>query len=121
MLRRTAQFEDERRDGRPRPYVRGTGRHSDQIRGRYGPGGDYATWKRHLDDDAAALRKQAGEGAFEVLRSTGDPNLVVHSARWSSVAAARSFFESAEVQAIRERTGVEAPTFLYLTLEDSGP
>ncbi len=80
---------------------------------------DYATWKRHFDG-AAELRSRAGEGAFEVLRSTDDPNVVVHSARWSSAAAARAFFESPEVQAIRDRAGVETPTFHYLTLAGSG-
>jgi heme-degrading monooxygenase HmoA len=80
---------------------------------------DYATWRTHFDA-AAELRSRAGEEGFEVLRSADDPNTVVHSARWSSVAAARRFFESPEVAAIRRRAGVETPTFLYLTLTDAG-
>lgn len=80
---------------------------------------DYTTWKTHFDA-AAELRRGAGEETFEVYRSADDPNVVVHSATWSSLGAARSFFESPEVAAIRRRAGVETPTFLYLTLEDAG-
>ena len=38
-----------------------------------------------------------------MYRSADDPNVVVHSATWSSLGAARSFFESPEVAAIRRR------------------
>ncbi len=80
---------------------------------------DYRRWKRHFDA-AAHLRKAGGETQFEVLRSVDDPDVVVHIASWSSIADARAFFESTEVQEIRRVAGVESPTFLYLKREESG-
>ncbi|GEE03929.1 hypothetical protein nbrc107696_43750 [Gordonia spumicola] len=80
---------------------------------------EYDTWKEHFDA-AADLRAAAGETDFEVLRSTGDTNLVVHSSTWSSDAAARAFFESAKVARIRADAGVEAPLFLYLDSVETG-
>ncbi|MEJ9077783.1 UPF0158 family protein [Gordonia malaquae] len=80
---------------------------------------EYNTWKKHFDA-AADLRAAAGETDFEVLRSTGDTNLVVHSSTWSSDADARAFFESAKVARIRAEAGVEPPLFLYLDSVETG-
>ncbi len=73
----------------------------------------YAAWKQ-VFDDAATIRKQAGELSYHLLRYDTDANRVVHFSHWSSLAAARAFFESAELIEIRQRAGVEAPEFLYL-------
>ena len=73
----------------------------------------YAAWKR-VFDAAAPLRKSAGELSYELLCAEDEPNRIVHFSRWQSLAAARRFFESAELAAIRRRAGVHAPQFHYL-------
>lgn len=73
----------------------------------------YPDWK-HAFDEAAALRKKAGEITYDLLRFEDDSNRVVHFSEWSSLADARAFFESAEVADIRRKAGVREPTFCYL-------
>lgn len=80
---------------------------------------DYAKWKAGFDE-AADLRRDAGESDYQVLRSESDPNRIVHYSKWASLARAKSFFESDEVKAIREKLGVKAPTFHYLDELESG-
>ena len=80
---------------------------------------DYAAWKQ-VFDQAAALRKAAGEQRYTVLRDERDPNKVVHFAEWDSLARARAFFESPELVAIRRAAGVEAPEFHYLKSLEQG-
>lgn len=80
---------------------------------------DYDAWKREFDA-AANIRFAAGERSYQVLRDEHDSNLVVHFSRWTSLQAARAFFESPEVAAIRERAGVHAPGFVYLEQLDAG-
>lgn len=74
---------------------------------------DYPKWKVAFDQ-AAEIRKAAGELEYQVLRSRSDANLIVHFSRWSSLDGARAFFESKEVEEIRRKAGVKAPTFMYL-------
>jgi heme-degrading monooxygenase HmoA len=74
---------------------------------------DYAAWKK-VFDGAEAMRKQAGEEAYHLLRDERDTNRIVHVSRWSSLANARAFFESKELIEIRRQAGVHAPDFLYL-------
>ena len=80
---------------------------------------DYAAWKR-VFDEAAELRREAGERAFQVLRDERSPRRVVHFSEWTSSADARAFFESPRLERIRERAGVRAPEFLYLDEADRG-
>ncbi|MDQ8043336.1 MAG: antibiotic biosynthesis monooxygenase [Solirubrobacteraceae bacterium] len=80
---------------------------------------DYAAWKQ-VFDDAAGIRKAAGERRFQLLRDHADPNLVVHHSEWSSVADARAFFESPELVQIRLDAGVKAPDFHYLEELETG-
>ncbi len=79
----------------------------------------YPAWKA-VFDDAADLRRQAGELRYQLLRYEADANQIVHFSQWSSLAAARAFFESDELVKIRERAGVKAPAFLYLQQLESG-
>ncbi len=79
----------------------------------------YATWKQ-VFDEAAAIRKQAGEVSYQLLRYDTDANHVVHFSRWTTLAAARAFFESAELVEIRKRAGVKAPEFIYLQELEQG-
>ena len=74
---------------------------------------DYAAWKA-VFDDAAELRRAAGEREFFVLSAETDPRSVVHFSRWISLDAARAFFESPALVEIRGRAGGRAPSFSYL-------
>ena len=80
---------------------------------------DYNAWKK-IFDDAASLRKNAGELSFQVLKYQNEPNKIVHFSRWSSIESAKSFFESPELVAIRKKAGVKAPQFIYLELMAEG-
>jgi quinol monooxygenase YgiN len=73
----------------------------------------YAAWKA-VFDQAAGIRKRAGEISYQLLRYENDFNNIVHFSVWSSLHHARSFFESAELVAIRKAAGVKAPAFIYL-------
>ena len=74
---------------------------------------DYAAWKK-VFDDAAAIRREAGERSYHVLRDESDPNRIVHFSQWTSIAQAKAFFESPRLVEIRRQAGVEAPEFNYL-------
>lgn len=74
---------------------------------------DYAAWKK-VFDEAAAMRRAAGERSYQVLRDERDPNRIVHFSQWQTLAQARAFFESPRLVEIRRQAGVEAPEFNYL-------
>lgn len=74
---------------------------------------DYPKWKR-IFDDAAAMRKAAGEIDYRLLAYETEERRVVHFSRWTSLEAARVFFESPELVEIRRVAGVQAPEFIYL-------
>jgi heme-degrading monooxygenase HmoA len=80
---------------------------------------DYTAWKG-VFDDAAELRRQAGEQRFQVLRAQDEANRIIHFSEWSSLDAARHFFASPQLERIREQAGVRSPTFLYLEELDGG-
>ena len=80
---------------------------------------DYASWKT-VFDAAAGIRRDAGERSYTVLRDEADPNRIVHFSVWTSLAAARAFFESPRLVAIREEAGVRAPQFIYLHELEAG-
>jgi quinol monooxygenase YgiN len=73
----------------------------------------YPAWKA-IFDEAASLRKNAGEISYRLLRYTNAPDMIVHFSEWTSEVAARHFFESPELEAIRKQAGVKAPEFIYL-------
>jgi heme-degrading monooxygenase HmoA len=80
---------------------------------------DFAAWKQAFDA-AAGLRRDAGEISFDLLRFNDDANKVVHFSEWTSLAAARAFFESSQVAEIRRKAGVKAPEFCYLERLEEG-
>lgn len=80
---------------------------------------DYPAWKK-IFDDAAGIRKEAGERSYQVLRFEHDANRIVHFSAWTSIADARAFFESPRLVQIREEAGVRAPEFQYLELLEAG-
>ncbi|MBT9599002.1 MAG: antibiotic biosynthesis monooxygenase [Vitreoscilla sp.] len=80
---------------------------------------DYKAWKQ-VFDDAAAIRKSAGEQTYHVLRDENDANRVVHFSKWASIAQAKAFFESPRLVEIRRQAGVEAPEFNYLHSLEQG-
>lgn len=73
----------------------------------------YPAWKT-LFDQAAGIRKKAGEISYQLLRYDNDANIIVHFSEWSSLNKARRFFESPALVEIREKAGVKAPRFIYL-------
>ncbi|ULA62952.1 MAG: Antibiotic biosynthesis monooxygenase [Nitrospira sp.] len=73
----------------------------------------YQAWKT-IFDQAAAIRKAAGEISYQLLRYDRDANRIVHFSEWSSLDNAHRFFESPELVEIRKNAGVKAPNFLYL-------
>lgn len=80
---------------------------------------DYPAWKR-VFDEAAGLRRAAGERHYQVLRHDDDASHIVHFSEWTSLAAARHFFESPQLVEIRRRAGVRQPVFRYLDLLEAG-
>lgn len=74
---------------------------------------NYQAWKV-IFDNAADIRKQAGEISYQLLRYENDPNNIVHFSEWSSLDKAKQFFESEELIEIRKKAGVKAPNFIYL-------
>lgn len=80
---------------------------------------DYPAWKA-VFDDAATLRREAGERTFQVLRDAGDLDRIVHFSTWTSLDDARAFFQSPELVEIRARAGVRDPEFRYLQELDAG-
>ena len=73
----------------------------------------YPAWKL-VFDQAADMRKRAGEISYQLLRDDHDANNIVHFSAWSSLDHARRFFESSELAEIRKKAGVKAPQFIYL-------
>lgn len=80
---------------------------------------DYPAWKA-VFDNAAGIRREAGERSYQVLRFDHDANRIVHLSTWTTHAAARAFFESPRLIKIREEAGVKAPEFIYLDLLEEG-
>ena len=80
---------------------------------------DYAAWKA-IFDEAAPIRKEAGEISYQLLRFETDSNHIVHFSRWKSLQSAKEFFESERLIEIRKQAGVKAPTFIYLDEIENG-
>ncbi len=80
---------------------------------------DYTAWKK-IFDEAATIRKNAGEISYQVLKYTKEPNKIVHFSNWSSIKNAKIFFESPELVKIRKKAGVKAPEFIYLEQLENG-
>lgn len=80
---------------------------------------DYPAWKI-IFDNAADIRKAAGEISYQVLKYDTDANRIVHFSAWTSLADARLFFESPQLVEIRKAAGVKAPDFIYLEEIESG-
>ena len=80
---------------------------------------DYPAWKQ-IFDQAAGIRKEAGERSYQVLKFENDPNRIVHFSEWTSIADARAFFESPRLVEIRAQAGVKSPEFIYLEMIESG-
>jgi quinol monooxygenase YgiN len=80
---------------------------------------DYAAWKT-VFDNAAGIRRTAGERSYQVLKYENEPNKIVHFSTWTSLSAARAFFESPELIAIRAKAGVKSPEFIYLDQLEAG-
>ena len=73
----------------------------------------YPAWKL-VFDQAAEIRKHAGEISYQLLKYDNDANNIVHFSAWTSLENARRFFESEALVEIRKKAGVKAPNFIYL-------
>jgi quinol monooxygenase YgiN len=80
---------------------------------------DYKAWKK-IFDDAAPIRKEAGEHSYQVLKYENNANKIVHFSKWISIAKAKTFFESPKLVEIRKQAGVKAPEFIYLEQLEEG-
>jgi quinol monooxygenase YgiN len=80
---------------------------------------NYQAWKA-VFDHAAAIRKEAGERSYQVLKFENEPNKIVHFSVWTSIANAKAFFESPKLVQIRKEAGVKAPEFIYLDQLEAG-
>ena len=80
---------------------------------------DYPAWKR-VFDAAAGIRKEAGERSYQLLKYEAEPNRIVHFSAWTSLDAARAFFESPRLVQLRKDAGVKAPEFIYLDQLETG-
>ena len=80
---------------------------------------DYPAWKA-VFDGAAEIRREAGEIEYQLLAFEKDARKVVHFSRWRSHDAARAFFESPKLVAIRRAAGVVDPQFIYLDALEEG-
>lgn len=80
---------------------------------------NYPAWKV-VFDNAAGIRREAGERSYQVLKYEHEPNKIVHFSAWLSIAHARNFFESPRLVKIREEAGVKAPEFIYLDQLEAG-
>jgi heme-degrading monooxygenase HmoA len=79
----------------------------------------FPAWKE-VFDQAADIRKKAGEMSYQLLRFDKDANNIVHFSEWSSLENARRFFESQELVEIRKKAGVKSPDFIYLQEIEQG-
>ena len=80
---------------------------------------NYPAWKE-IFDDAAEIRKNAGELSYQVLKYQNNSNRIVHFSAWTSIENAKKFFESPELIEIREEAGVKSPNFIYLEEIEAG-
>ena len=80
---------------------------------------DYPVWKK-VFDNAADLRRAAGEKSYRVLACESDPARIVHFASWSSHNDARRFFQSDGLIRLRAAAGVKSPEFIYLNEIETG-
>lgn len=80
---------------------------------------DYPAWKK-VFDNAAGIRKEAGEISYQVLKYEQEPNKIVHFSVWTSIENAKNFFESPKLIQIRKEAGVKSPEFIYLDELEAG-
>lgn len=80
---------------------------------------DYPTWKK-VFDEAADIRREAGERSYQLLNYQNDLNRIVHFSAWTSIDDAKRFFESPKLVKIRAAAGVRSPEFIYLEQLEAG-
>ncbi len=81
---------------------------------------DYAKWKADFDG-AEPLRKESGQGAYQIFHTHDDPDSFVILVEWESVETARAFLESEEMQELNRCNGVtQTGELLYLVEVDKG-
>ena len=80
---------------------------------------NYEAWKQ-VFDTAADIRREAGERTYQIFKYESDHHKIVHFSAWTSIEAAKKFFESPQLVKIRAEAGVKSPEFIYLEQLESG-
>jgi quinol monooxygenase YgiN len=81
---------------------------------------DYKTWKKGFDG-ALSFRKAGGEKSFQIFQDDQDKNNIVLLFEWDSLARARKYFESPELQKAMQQAGVLGkPDVYFLEEADRG-
>jgi quinol monooxygenase YgiN len=75
---------------------------------------DFAKWKPVFDDHEGT-RRESGVTAHSVHRDADDPNVVIIAFRVGSIARAREFVASPDLEAAMERAGVVGPPEIWFT------
>ncbi|GHF62789.1 hypothetical protein HNQ07_004431 [Deinococcus metalli] len=75
---------------------------------------DYATWKP-VYDSTLDLRQRSGTVGASVHRDSSNPNMVVVTLTFGTLAQARDFEGSEELRAAMGRAGVSGPPDFWLT------
>ncbi len=79
---------------------------------------DFAKWKTAFDAHADARRK-AGSRGGTLYRSADNPNETLIVLEWDSVANARKFTQSSDLQETMKRAGVvDQPALFFLDDEE---
>ncbi len=81
---------------------------------------EYSSWKA-VFDNAAGIRKEPGEIAYQLLHYDRDANTIVHLLEWPPWDNARRFLESPELSRSWGTAGVKSPRFFYFQEIERGP
>lgn len=73
---------------------------------------DYDTWRR-VFDSAAPFRREHGERSAEVFRDANDPNRITLVSDYTSLDAARTYFDSDGLKAKMAEAGVAGKPELH--------
>lgn len=77
---------------------------------------DYDKWKADWDS-SVEMRKENGQGAFQIFRNVDVPNQIVLFIEWESIEKANDFIQSDQLKEVLERSGVKEMVAGYLFKE----
>lgn len=80
---------------------------------------DHPAWKKVLEG-TAGIRKRAGERSHQVLKYEVHSNKIERFSARTSIADAKTFFESLRLIEVRKEAGVNAPEIIDLEQMECG-